>query len=431
LRAGLMARGLQIACFAAAVVALSGCASLGDSDSLWARTGAFLAQSGEAITGRTRRLRDSAGGQDDEQDQAWLQEEIDQLFAQPDIDPLTLYLDEHSADERRAGQLALVAQERDQRCAAISQIYAGREASQPNLQRMRRGYLMSCPHSVQEFAARVQQASAAQTATAGKKSPPPASEPALPQAAEFDRALDEAIAHRQHSNCYLLFTIKNFTQAYDACGPIAEGGDAKAQHHMASLEKARGNDGAAFQWAQRSASQQHPPGQLLLGQLFQAGQGTRQDQAQGLALLQQAADSGLAEAAHLAGLACLNGLGVAPDPSLAEHYLQQAAREGHLPSHLALAALHEHRRPDLARHWLFEAAHKGSPEAQLALANSYAMANDGAADPKEAYVWYSLALLNGNEQAKTGLERHERMLTPEQLASAHTRIQDGINGRWY
>ncbi len=412
-------RYLHVALFAAAAVTLSGCAGMRD----------MVAQSGETIAAQTRRLAHFVGGRGDGTDELLLQEELDELFAQPYIDPLTLYLEEHSADDRRARQLPLVAQERDKRCAAIAEIYAGREASQANLQRMRRGYLMSCPEDVQDFAARVKQASAAQAAAAGE-TPQPASEPATESAADLNRALDEALARRQNSNCYLLFTIKNYTQAYEACRPIAASDDAKAQHHMASLERSRGNYGPAFSWAERSAGQQHPPGQLILGQLYQAGQGTQQDQAKGLELMRKAADSGLTEASYLTGLAYQNGVGVAPDPDLADFYLQQAAGDDHLPAHLALASLHEERRPETARHWLSLAARKGSPEAQLALANSYAEAADGVADHKEAYVWYSLALLNGNDQAKAGIERQEQLLTADQLASARNRIQDGINGRW-
>jgi TPR repeat protein len=426
-----LARCLPIALLAATAVNLSGCAGLRAGDRSWGGPGAFLIQSGQTIAAQARRLANFVGGRDDSADQALLQEEIEQLFVQPYIDPLTVYLDEHATDDRRASQLVLVAQERDKRCAAIADIYADREASRGNLQRMQRGYLKSCPADVQAFAARVQQSSAAQTVSATRAEPQPASEPASDPATDLNKALDESLTRRQNSNCYLLFTIKNYTQAYEACRPIAESDDAKAQHHLASLEITRGNYAAAFSWAERSASQQYPPGQLILGQLYQAGQGTEQDQAKGLELMQQAADSGLTEASYLTGLAYQNGVGVAADPVLADRYLQQAARKEHLPAHLALAELHEHARPEVARHWLSEAARKGSPEAQLALANSYAAAADGAADNKEAYVWYSLAMLNGNDQAKAGIERQEKLLSADQLASARNRIQDGINGRWH
>ncbi|MCC5870302.1 MAG: sel1 repeat family protein [Gammaproteobacteria bacterium] len=374
-----------------------------------------------------------AGGLVGSKDDALLQEEIDELFAQPYIDPLTRYLDEHSADERRARELALVAQEREIRCAAIAQIYAGREASQANLQRMRRAYMMSCPEDVQDFAARVKQSATAQLA-ASSKAPQPSSEPE-PEAesepvTDLDAALEDALARRQNSNCYLLFTIKNYTQAHEACRPIAQSGDARAQHHMASLERTRGKFAPAFSWAERSASQQHPPGLLILGQLYQAGQGTQRDRTKGLELIQRAADLGLTEASYHTGLAYQNGVGVTPAPELADRYLQQAANNGHLPSYLALSSLHEQRNPEAARYWLSEAARKGSPEAQLALADSYATTANAAADHEEAYVWYSLALLNGNAQAKAGVKHQEKLLSADQLASARSRIQDGINGRW-
>lgn len=413
-------RFLPITLVAAVAVTLPGCAGMRES--------AFLTQSGEMIAAQTRRLVQFVSGRGESQDDALLQEEIDELFAQPYIDPLTLYLEEHSADERRVGRLAMVAQERDKRCAAIARIYASRAPSQANLNRMQRGYLMSCPEDVRSFAARVQQSSTAQ-ATAASKTPQPAAEPASDASADLDKALDEALARRQNRNCYLLFTIKNYTQAYEACRRIAASDDARAQHHMASLERTRGNYAPAFSWAERSARQQYAPGQLILGQLYQAGQGTQQDQTKGLELMQKAADSGLTEACYFTGLAYQNGVGVAPDPERADRYLQQAASKEHLPAHLALASLHE-RRPETARHWLSVAARKGSPEAQLALANSYARAANGAADHKEAYVWYSLALLNGNDQAKAGIEHQEKLLTADQLASARHRIQAGINGRW-
>lgn len=439
-----LTRCLQVALLTTAAITQPGCAGVRDMESPWARPGAFLSHAGETIAVQARRLTQFGGGRAVSTDEAFLEEEIDALFAQPYIDPLTAYLDEHSADDRRARLLLLVAQERDNRCAAIAQIYAGREASRANLQRMQRGYLVSCPEDVQEFAARVKVRSAALAreaaaapvtesaavqAVAASEASQPAAGPAPDPAPHLDRALDEALTRRQNNNCYLLFTIKNHTQAYDACRPVAEQGDAKAQHHMASLERTRGDFGPAFRWAERSAAQQYAPGQLVLGQLYQAGQGTRQDQARGLELMQKAADSGLAEASYFTGLAYQNGVGVAPDPVLADLYLQQAASQEHLPAHLALASLHERHRPETARHWLSQAARKGSPEAQLALAHSYATTAD-AADHKEAYVWYSLALLNGNDQAKAGIERQEKLLTADQLASARHRIEDGINGRW-
>lgn len=412
-----------------AAVTASGCSAMPDKDQLWSRSSAFFTQSSEMIAAQTRRLADFAGGLVGSHDQALLQQEVDQLFAQPYIDPLTLYIEEHSADDRRSRQLALVARERDERCAVVARTYAGRDATRDNLSRMQRGYLMSCPEDVQDFAARVRQTPVAKSPAPDVPAPAPAA-PAMPVAADTGSAVDEAVSRRQNSNCYLLFTIKNYTQAHSACRPVADSGDARAQHHMASLERTRGDLSAAFTWAERSAAQQHAPGQLVLGQLYQAGQGTAVNQLKALQLMRQAADQGLTEASYYTGLAYQQGAGTAPSVAQADKYLKQAASQGHMPAHLALAALYEKRQPDTARQWLNQAARKGSAEAQLKLANNYADNTGNASDQEEAYVWYSLALLNGNAQAKAGIERQEKLLNKDQLATARSRIQDGINGKW-
>lgn len=229
----------------------------------------------------------------------------------------------------------------------------------------------------------------------------------------------------------MLYTIKNYTQALEACRQPAERGDAKAQQHMGSVSLARRDYRSAKAWAERSAAQNHAAGQLLLGRLYQDGQGVKQDQRRGLELISQAADQGLAEARFSAGLAYLNGLGTSPDPARAERYLKLAAVDGHIASHLALATLHESQgEPQQARHWLRQAARKGSAEAQFLLGQSYASGSTGAVDNQEAYVWYSLAVLNGNAKAKQAIDGQQALLSDEQLSAANTRIQDGINGKW-
>lgn len=419
-------RRLSAILLALAGVTLVGCTGIPDRGQVWSRSTAFFTQSTEMVAAQSRRLADFAGSLVGSENETLLQEEIDQLFAQPYIDPLTFYIEEHSADDRRAKQLVLVAGEREKRCAVVAQTYAGRGATQNHLQRMQRGYLMSCPQDVQDFAVRVKQSSTskrpAPSATAVTEVPDPE--------VEINAAVDEAVSRRQNSDCYLLYTIKNYTQALGACTPIAESGDAKAQHHMASLERARGNLLAAFTWAGRSAGQQHAPGQLILGQLYQAGDGTPADKPKAVKLMRQAADQGLTEASYYTGLAYKDGTGVSASVNQADKYLQRAAGQGHMPAHLALAALYEKQQPEAARHWLDQGARKGSAEAQLRLADHYAASANTAADHQQAYIWYSLALLNGKAQAKTGIERQEKRLNQEQLIAARSRIQDGINGKW-
>ncbi|MDO9242239.1 MAG: tetratricopeptide repeat protein, partial [Rhodocyclaceae bacterium] len=226
-------------------------------------------------------------------------------------------------------------------------------------------------------------------------------------------------------------TIKNYRQALEACREPAQQGDARAQHHMASLALINRDQEAAAAWATRSAAQQFPPGQLLLGNLYKEGQGVKKDTVQALKLLQQAADSGLPEALYELGIAYQQGKGSEASSARAVQYLTQAANQGHIPAHLALAALFEmENQPDKALAWLVQAARKGSAKAQFRLGDHYAKGRNGAADNKEAYFWYSLALLNGESRAKPEVDRQAALLTAAQLDAAHARIQSGLNGQW-
>jgi len=419
---------------------LSGCSSLPDREQVWSRSSDFFTQSAQVLKAQRKRLANFAGSLVGSKDDEARDLEVEQLFAQPYIDPLTRYLEERSGDDRYAAQLARVASERSRRCEAISNTYAAREATSNNLQRMRRGYLYSCPAEVQIFASRVKPTHPA----AGKQDTRAAtsaedvkvtSEPTVgvsdgPSQAEPDTELASALTRRQHSDCYLLFTIRNNTQAVQACEPLASAGDAKAQHHMAKLAIMRNDFTPAAEWATRSAAQRYAPGQLVLGQLYQGGRGVGKDPVRAHGLIKSAADQGLPEAAYHTGLSFKDGSGVRADAASAERYLKKAASGGHMPAYFALAELHETSQPARYRFWLDQAARKGSARAQFMLGESFAQGNHGPTDNEVAYVWYSLALLNGNQDARAGIDQQEKLLTSSQLSAARSRVEDGINGRW-
>lgn len=413
---------------------LSGCSSLPDREQVWSRSSDFFSQSAEVLNAQRKRLANFAGGLIGSKDDEIRDSEVEALFAQPYIDPLTRYLEERSGDDRFAAQLARVAAERSRRCDAIGRTYAKRDPSSANLHRMRRGYLFSCPSEVQVFAARVDTAESAKATRETTEADQPSrvvSAKAIEVADDTpDTELKDALTRRQHSDCYLLFTIRNNTQALTACEPLAAAGDAKAQHHMARLSLMRNDATGAADWAKRSAGQKHAPGQLVLGQLYGQGRGVAKDPIRAHGLMKSAADQGLAEAAYHTGRTYMSGAGVNADAGRATHYLEQAASSGHIPAYFALADLHADSRPARARYWLDQAARKGSARAQFLLGESFAKGSHGPVDNEAAYVWYSLALLNGHEAAKAGIERQEALLTDTQLTTARTRVEDGINGRW-
>src|SRR5690606_36185669 len=81
------------------------------------------------------------------------------------------------------------------------------------------------------------------------------------------------------------------------------------------------------------------------------------------------------------------------------------------------------------RQWLRRATSLGSGTGQYLLGMSYLEGDGGPADPLEAYVWLSLALLNGEVQAQSAVSQLAARLSPSQLAIARQRINDGRPGR--
>lgn len=380
------------------------------------------------------------------------QAEVEKLFNQSKIDPLTEYLENRPNDLRYIPHRQRVARERDRRCEAIGQRYEKEEPTEANLRKMRSAYSRSCYAQVQAFEQRVAQAEPetavataqepAPKAVAPQPSTPPAPTPkpapprepavaATPRPAPAPNTNVNAKASSEAANnCYLLYAIKNYQQAHQACIRVARDGNAKAQHHMASLARIAGEAEAALHWSTLSAEQRHAPGQMLLADLYQKGEGTPKNDERALRLLEQAADQGLAEARYKVGQAYMSGTGAPADPKRAAQYLERAAAQNHVPAQLALAQFYSgdvQSDPAKAREWLTRAANQESAEAQYNLGISYS--NGAEVNNVEAYVWLSRAMLNGESRARQHLERIASSLSAEELEIAQKRVQSGMAGR--
>jgi hypothetical protein len=69
-----------------------------------------------------------------------------------------------------------------------------------------------------------------------------------------------------------------------------------------------------------------------------------------------------------------------------------------------------------AANWYRQTAEQGDATAQSHLASCYYSGNGVLKNEIEAYKWYLLAGSRGNEQAKKGIRRIEKKLSPEQRA---------------
>ena len=418
----------------------SGCSSLPDRQEVLSASGEFLSKAGDILSNQGNRLAAFTGLGQQSRVQQQHQQEVEALFAQPYIDPLTRYLEAHSNDRSRATLLGTVATERERRCQVIARRYASVTPDQANLQRLERGYLYSCPEQVKAFADQLersrpeaaQESMATQQQNAVRPAPTDSSVPAsLYGIAPQDDSVELAVVRRQASNCYLLFTIRNFSQAETACAAPAASGDAKAQQHLARISELAGDPEKAMHWAARSAQQEYPEALLLLGRYYQEGVGTVTDTARGFELIQQAADKGLAKASYKTALAYREGKGTSINADASLVYMIRAAEQNYLPAQLTLATHYLSTggtQASRGRYWLLRAAAAGSARAQFRLAESYATGTGGPTNIQAAYEWYSLALLNGESRAQAEVDALGPRLTAEQLRLAQANIQSRLNG---
>ena len=368
--------------------ALTGCESLSKPDGL-------LARSSEVLQNQRQRLAELASSlRSDPQEQA-RHTEVQALFDQQYIDPLTEYLRLHSEDIDYAPYLDLVRAERNERCSAVANRYAGQTASPASLQRLKRGYNLSC-----------------------SQQPPTSKLPAAAQSNSNQPTRAESTSLSGESkDCYLLFSIKNFQQAAAPCSAAAANDDAKAQHHLAVIAQANNDQAQALQWATRSAELGDPNGQLMLANLLSR----KGDDEQAFRWLQASADQGQREATYLLAQAYREGTGTATNLSQ-----ERAANAGDVQAMLQLAS--QNKGSPSARQWLKQAANKNTSEAQYQLGLDYLEGSSGDIDLQEAYVWLSLALVNGDTRGRRKLEQLSSQLSAEELTQAQNRIHSGLNG---
>lgn len=397
--------------------ALSGCESLSQPDGL-------LARSSEALKNQRQRLAELAASLTSDPEDKERHAEVQALFEQEYIDPLTLYLQRHAQDPDYATFTELVRAERSDRCGVVAARYATQEPNADTLQRLKRGYALSCPAVIDAFALRVANAQPKVATQVPATIPTTVTTPAAKP--ETGTNKDSTASQRPTSssdakNCYLLFSIKNFQQAQPPCSAAAAKSDGKAQHHLAVIAQTDGDRTGSLRWARESAKQGDANGQLLLAQLLSA-QGEQQEAA---TWLQAASDQGQREANFLLAQAYQQGTGINRNFPQSQVHLHRAASAGYVPAILQLAS--QQKGSASARSWLTEAANRDSANAQYQLGMDYLQGTSGDIDLLEAYVWLSLALVNGENRGKQQVEQLSSQLSPEELTQAQSRIHSGLN----
>ncbi len=174
----------------------------------------------------------------------------------------------------------------------------------------------------------------------------------------------------------------------------------------------------AVAWLRRGIALRHPGAQWLVGMAHARGRGAPLDLAEGMRLLQQAAESGHTGAQYdLAEL--LLKQGGAGKLARAVHWMTAAAQRKHVPAMYRLGMLYREgqvsapaggpsasrKAPHLlsALEWLARAAECGHADAQFELGQMHAQGLGTTQDFEQALQWYLQAAAQGQAKAQFNL----------------------------
>jgi len=354
--------------------------------------------------------------------------EVNTLFAQPYIDPLTDYINRHIDDKNRAEPLRKVSNERKVRCQKIADLYAKRPLTQASLNRYQAGYNYSCPKDVEAFALRLadtEKPETSESASAPSDISPTAVKPVL------DQAIVSNVNKEQLNDCYLLTTISNFREAKQACLSPATEGDARAQLNMAIIHKAMGEYPQSFEWAEK-VQDQSPRARYLLGELYASGQGVKQNDKAAFNAFEKAGEEGYADAQYMTAWCYESGIGTRKNPEQAIKWYQRAALNNNVPAKHSLGALlvQQNSTPSSLRNgqnWLIEAARAGYDESSLLL-GQLLQESEQPDDKAEALVWYEVAQQQGSPEAVELAKKLRKDVSPEALNTARRQIHRILDG---
>lgn len=121
---------------------------------------------------------------------------------------------------------------------------------------------------------------------------------------------------------------KEYAKAAELWRPLADSGDAAAQHFLGTLyAEGKGveqNDGTAFMWFQRAANQGNAAAQYNVGASYAAGTGVAKSDTEAAKWFQRAANQGMVFAQLNLGLLYAAGNGVPQDSVEALKWLEIA-----------------------------------------------------------------------------------------------------------
>ena len=151
----------------------------------------------------------------------------------------------------------------------------------------------------------------------------------------------------------------------------------------------------------------------------------RNDYATAMSKFTDAAEQGNANGQYELATLYHDGHGVPRDLGRAVYWYTHAAEQGNTPAQYWLCVMHREgigvpRDYSEAFYWCHRAAEKGHAAAMFAVGQFYfdGLGNGFIRDHVRAYIWFTLADAQGDEDAQSMLETLEEDMTPQQIAEA-------------
>ena len=176
--------------------------------------------------------------------------------------------------------------------------------------------------------------------------------------------------------------VTNWNEAISFYMAAAEAGNAYAQgclavcyYHLSFTKKSCGDD-VVFTWARKSADQENPVGQRMLGECFRMGMGVECDPKEGIKWTRMAAEQGDPHAKYSLAFCYERGKGVKCDCELALTLYRDAAEQGFPPAQCEMGQRYFNGKGvvknwEKAVDWFRKAAENGHDGAQLKLGWCY------------------------------------------------------------
>ncbi|MDE3016459.1 MAG: sel1 repeat family protein [Pseudomonadota bacterium] len=207
-------------------------------------------------------------------------------------------------------------------------------------------------------------------------------------------------------------TKRTFAKAYKVLDVIAKG----AAPHIPDFTEIR-----------KKAEAGDAKSQQILGDMYYAGNGVKQDYAQSLKWFHKAAEQGNVDAQYGLGSAYDNGLGTKQDYKEAMKWYRMAAEQGDADAQSGLGLLYYEGKGitqdfEQSYAWFSKSANKNTT-AKMLLGALYYEGNGVPQNFEEAYFWLTLSLPE-NPGSKGLQEKAASQLTPQQITNVEKRITD-------